>query len=196
MKKALLLLSDQYAEFEVIIASMVLKSKGYTIHSFTMEDEKRPIIGTSSLLTYPTHTFNELEDAREYGVFIAPGGHPLSLLSDDRMLQLVRDVHASGGLIAGICAGTSVPSTAGLLEGKTFSTQLSPEDEEYAHVHDWSLQSKDDITVDNRIVTAPGSAYVEFAVEIAKQLNVMSEEESIETLRYFKNQLKEDALTN
>lgn len=70
---------------------------------------------------------------------------------------------------------------------KKFSTSLTSDEEQLAHLHEWKYKQKKDVTVDGKVITAVGSAYVEFAAEIMKQLNLFNEDEVNENLQYFKN---------
>ncbi|MET0787145.1 MAG: DJ-1/PfpI family protein [Paenisporosarcina sp.] len=188
MKKALFLLFDRYAEFEVNLAAMFLKSKGYTIETFTVENEKRPIIGESSFHAYPDLTLNDINGADEYEVLVTPGGHIFPVLENEHLMSLVRDFHDKGKFIAGICAGTSLPSQAGILSGKRFSTSLEEKEDDHKDLHDWSLlQQDDDVTVQDNIITAQGNAYVEFASTILREMGLYEEGEEEQTLDYFKN---------
>ncbi|EJR46127.1 hypothetical protein IIM_04867 [Bacillus cereus VD107] len=103
------------------------------------------------------------------------------------MLSLVQELHAEGKWIAGICAGTALLHAAEVLRNTKFSTSLISEVEHLVHLHEWEHKQSADVTVDGQIITAVGSAYVEFAAEILKQLHLFDEEEEEETLLYFKN---------
>ena len=47
---------------------------------------------------------------------------------------------------------------------------------------------EDHVVVDGNLITAQGQAYVEFAVELARQMNICEkEEEYVEVLNWFKN---------
>jgi putative intracellular protease/amidase len=189
MKKALFLLFDRYAEFEVNLAAMFLRSKGYTIETFTVENEKRPIIGESSFHTYPDLTLSDIKRADEYDIVVIPGGQIFPVLENSQLLALVSDFHDKGKLVAGICAGTSLPSKAGILSGKRFSTSLEEKDEDHRDLHDWSHLQQEDLTVEDRIITAQGNAYVEFASAIMRELGLYEDGEEEQTLNYFKNRM-------
>lgn len=189
MKKALFLLFDRYAEFEVNLAAMFLRSKGYSIETFTVENEKRPIIGQSSFHAYPDLTLNEIKDANEYEIFVTPGGNVFPILENEQLLSLVREFHDKGKFVAGICAGTALPSKAGILSGKRFSTSLEESDENHRDLHDWALLQQEDLTVEAKVITAQGNAYVEFASAILREMNLYEEGEEQQTLDYFKNRI-------
>ena len=187
MKKALFLIFDRYAEFEVNLAAMFLRSNAYTIETFTVENEKRPIIGEASFHTYPDLTLKEIEGAEAYDILVTAGGNIFPVLENEQLLSLVREFHDKGKFVAGICAGTSLPSKAGILTGKKFSTSLEENEEEHKDLHDWSLLRQDDVTIEDKIITAQGNAYVEFATIILREMGLLEEGEEEQTLDYFKN---------
>ncbi|MFX3673088.1 MAG: DJ-1/PfpI family protein [Paenisporosarcina sp.] len=187
VKKALFLIFDQYAEFEVNLAAMFLKSNGYTVETFTVENEKRPIIGEASFHTYPDLTLRDIEGAEDYDILITPGGNIFPILENERLLSLVREFHDNGKFVAGICAGTSLPSKAGILTGKQFSTSLEEKEDEHKNLHDWPFLRQQDVTVNDKIITAQGNAYVEFATAILREMGLFEEGEEEQTLDYFKN---------
>jgi putative intracellular protease/amidase len=190
MKKALFLLFDQYAEFEVNLAAMFLRNKGYAIETFTVENEKRPIIGVSSFQAFPDLTLQEINGADDYEIIVTPGGNVFPVLENEQLLSLVREFHEQGKFVAGICAGSSLPAKAGILEGKHFSSSLDEEDdEEYRGIHNWTFLRNDGVTVVDRIITAQGNAYVEFAAAIIREMGLYQDGEEEQTLDYFKNRL-------
>jgi putative intracellular protease/amidase len=103
MSKALFL---DYAEFEVHLASTFLKSKGFEIETLSVDDERKPIKGTSGFHSYPDRLLSSIDRPEDYGVFITPGGNVFSDLKNETLLNLVRRIRENGGLIGGICAGT------------------------------------------------------------------------------------------
>ena len=73
-------------------------------------------------------------------------------------------------LVAGICAGVDILEKAGLLESIRSSHQ-----EEY------------DCVLDRNILTARANAYVDFAIEAAKALDLFEDEaDLLETIAFWK----------
>ncbi|MGE7850608.1 DJ-1/PfpI family protein [Bacillus paramycoides] len=184
MKKALIFLFDGFAEFEVNIASLCLISKGFEVITATVDGTT--VTGEGGFLCQPHVSIGHIEVV-DYEVFIVPGGHIFHHLENEQLLSIVSELHKQNKCIAGICAGTSLLHAAGVLNEKKFSTSLTPEVKHLAHLHKWEYKQEEDVTVDGKIITAVGSAYVEFAIEIVKQLNLFNESEVNENLQYFKN---------
>jgi protease I len=59
----------------------------------------------------------EIEASNFHGVVCAGGWMPDKLRRDAKVLQLIRDFHAAGKLIAAICHGGWVPISAGVYSG-------------------------------------------------------------------------------
>lgn len=184
MKKALIFLFDGFAEFEVNIATLFLKSKEFEIITATVDGKN--VTGEGGFLCQP-HVSIEHVEVMDYEVFIVPGGHIFHHLENEQLLCIVNELHKQNKWIAGICAGTALLHAAGVLNKKKFSTSLIPDEEHLVHLHEWKYKQKNDVTVDGKIITAVGSAYVEFAVEIVRQFDLFNEFEVNENLQYFKN---------
>ncbi|MDE0690880.1 MAG: DJ-1/PfpI family protein [Gammaproteobacteria bacterium] len=54
----------------------------------------------------------------DVGCLLIPGGNPDSIAGNTGAMQIVRDVVANGGVVAGICAGVAVLGLAGVLQGR------------------------------------------------------------------------------
>ncbi|MFI3214889.1 MAG: DJ-1/PfpI family protein [Eubacteriales bacterium] len=101
--------------------------------------------------------------------FIITGGH-IDNVNTQSVKKLILDIKKRDVLIGGICAGVDLLNDAGVLS-----------DLESTH-------SKDvDLIKDNRVVTARANAYVDFAIEIAKELKMFTDEKDLqETINFFK----------
>ena len=75
----------------------------------------------------------------------------------------MRNVLERKGIIAGICAGVDVLEHAGILEGidSTHSTEL-------------------DVAITDHVITARANGYVDFAIEVAKKMNLFEDENDLE----------------
>ncbi|MDO5423636.1 MAG: DJ-1/PfpI family protein [Eubacteriales bacterium] len=102
--------------------------------------------------------------------FIIPGGG-ISAIDHDEVKQYLRELNGRKVLIAGICAGVDILDKAGLLENirSTHSTE-------------------EDFVSDGNVITARANAYVDFAIEVAKRLNLFRDETDLqETIGFWKN---------
>lgn len=102
--------------------------------------------------------------------FIVPGGK-ITEIDNDEVRSYLRSLNERNVLIAGICAGVDVLDHAGILC-----------DVKSTHSTD------EDFVVDQNVITARANAYVDFAIEVAKKLNLFESEEDLrETISFWKN---------
>ena len=102
--------------------------------------------------------------------FIIPGGN-VSEIDNAEVKAYLQDLKGRDVLIAGICAGVDVLDNAGILcdVKSTHSTN-------------------EDLVNDKNVITARANAYVDFAIEVAKRLDLfVSEEDLQETIDFWKN---------
>lgn len=109
-------------------------------------------------------------DIEQVRSFIIPGGN-ITTVNNEEVKTLLHKLKSKEALIAGICAGVDVLDLAGILDDRksTHSTEY-------------------DFVNDKKIITARANAYVDFAIEVAKELDLfVSEEDLQETIDFWKN---------
>ena len=102
--------------------------------------------------------------------FVLPGGN-ISGINHAEIKSILRDLKGRNVLIAGICAAVDVLDDSGILQNvrSTHSTN-------------------EDLVNDKNIITARANAYVDFAIEVAKELELfVSEDDLQETIDFWKN---------
>ena len=108
-------------------------------------------------------------DKNQIRSFIIPGGD-ISEINKDFVMEYLQALKEKNVLIGGICAGVDALEVFGLLQ-----------DVRSTHSVD------EDLVSDKNIITARANAYVDFAVEIAKKLNLFTSEEDMqETIDFWK----------
>lgn len=109
-------------------------------------------------------------DREQIRSFVLPGGD-ISEIDNEKVQMYLRAFKERGVCIAGICAGVDVLDHAGILCGvkSTHSTN-------------------EDLVCDKNIITARANAYVDFAIEVAKELGLFASEEDLqETIGFWKH---------
>lgn len=115
-------------------------------------------------------------DKNQIRSFIIPGGD-ISAIDNEDVREYLLELMERKALIAGICAGVDVLEHAGILQNVR-STRSADEDV----VCDTAA-----ITTGLRVITARANAYVDFAIEVAKQLDIFTDEEDLqETIDFWK----------
>ncbi|GAA3446410.1 GlxA family transcriptional regulator [Planomonospora venezuelensis] len=91
-------------------------------------------------------------------LIIVPGWRGPTRPASTATLRHLRDHHASGGTVAGVCAGADALGRAGLLDGRRCTTHHTVQDE-LARLHPRAEVVRDALYIeDDRIVTSAGVA--------------------------------------
>ena len=112
----------------------------------------------------------EALDKAQIRSFILPGGN-ISEIDSPEVKSYLQALKKREILIAGICAGVDVLDHAGILRDAK------------------SIHSSDvDLVTDKNVITARANAYVDFAVEVAKKLDLFASEDDLqETINFWKH---------
>jgi protease I len=123
----LILVGPDYEDLEVWYPKLRLEEAGYAA----------PMAGLGEPTYRGKHGYPATMDGavRDYRAadlagILAPGGWaPDKLRRDPHLLQLVRDVHAAGKLVATICHGPWILISAGILRGKRLTSTVGIRDD-------------------------------------------------------------------
>ncbi|MGH3330415.1 MAG: DJ-1/PfpI family protein [Nocardioidaceae bacterium] len=167
-KRALLLIYDTFAEFEVSVLLTALSGTSHTVTTCSLTGD--PVTSTGGLRVVPDVVVSEV-DADDYDALIVPGGEASRLLGQASLQRLVGGLHQRGRLIAAICGGPAVLGDAGVLDGRSFTAALGPQDPAWPGVADRGTRLAEMVVVDGNLVTATGSSYLAFAEEVLRLLD-------------------------
>lgn len=164
--KDVVLLFDTACVYEIVILNYFLKVTGSDM-IFCSVDGK----GITSTEGYSVNVDTKLSeiDVNEIRSLIIPGGD-VSSIQNEEVHELLGNVKACGKVIAAICAGVDVLEEAGILQGVK------------------STHSEDlDTARDKHVITARANAYVDFAIEVGKELELFEDEADLqETIDFWK----------
>ncbi len=164
--KDIVLLYDNCCIYEIVILNYFLKCTGSDL-VFCSIDGKM----ARAMEGYSIHADMPLQDVdlSEVRSFIVPGGE-IANIDRNIVYDCLRALDDRGALIAGICAGVNVLDRAGLLK-------------EIRSTHSGDF----DCIRDGNIVTARANAYVDFAIETAKALDLFEDEDDLqETIAFWR----------
>ncbi len=172
--KDVVLLYDDCCIFEIVILNYFLKATGSELIFCSMDGKAVRVTEGYSMNADMTLEKMDWTDVRS---FIVPGGE-IANIDDARVTDIIAGLHKKKVLIAGICAGVEVLDKAGILKGirSTISTG-------------------EDCVKDGNVITARANAYVDFAIESGKALNLFEDEADLqETVSFWKyhQRAKED----
>ena len=153
--------------YEIVILSYFMNYSGCDM-AFCSPDGK-PVKAMEGFSVNADLSLQEL-DRTQIRSFIVPGGN-ISAINNEKVKDCLRELKDRKVLIAGICAGVDVLEDSGVLE-----------DVRSTHSTD------EDLVSEKNVITARANAYVDFAIEVAKKLDLfVSEEDLRETVDFWKN---------
>lgn len=165
--KDVFLIYDKCCFYEIVILNYFMNFTNCDMIFCSLDGKKiRAIEG------YSVNADMALKDIEKEQIrsFIVPGGC-IANIDHKEVWEYLSGLKKRQVLIAGICAGVDVLDHAGILQGllSTHSTDL-------------------DIVNDGGVITARANAYVDFAIEAAKELELFTDEKDLqETVDFWKN---------
>lgn len=178
--KALFFLYEGYVEWEISPLSYLLNATGVEVETTAISEE------ITHMGKFKVKVDHKIESCNpeDYDVLIIPGGDPSSFDQDEHVLNFIRYFDEQGKWMAAICGGTHLLAASRTLRGRKCSAASG-------EVFRPENISETDVTVSENLITAEGNAYIEFAVAVGKKLNIFKDrEDELETVLYFKNQLR------
>ena len=164
--KTVVLLYDTSCIYEIVILNYFLKVTGKEI--IFVSPEGNPVMATEG---YRIESEDRLDHVNpgDVELLIIPGGD-ITQIDTPEVWKYLKSVHDLGGRIAAICAGVDVVEHAGLLEGI-----------------ESTLSGEKDVVTSDRITTSRANGYVDFAIEVAKQLELFEDEADLqETIAFWR----------
>src|SRR3989475_13111667 len=111
------LVAQEVEDLEYWVPLMRLREEGAKVISIGLTTQT--VHGKHGLEMTPDVSIDEAPKADELDGLVIPGGWaPDKLRRNQKILQLVRDMHARGKIVATICHGGWVPISAGIMHGR------------------------------------------------------------------------------
>jgi putative intracellular protease/amidase len=183
MEKILVFIFDSMADYEVTFISHLLGTSGGK-EIITVAYEDKIIKGRSGFLYKPARLVTEVLDEDVDGLIIGGGWY-----GDTRpeLLQLINNLNSKKKLVAGICgAGTVFLAKSGILNDVKYTTPAVEWTENHIKVfgekdpfpRENFIESR--VVKDKNIITAKGTAFIDFAIEIYDWFNLFDDQEEKE----------------
>lgn len=164
--KTVVLLYDTSCIYEIVILNYFLKVTGKEM-LFVSPDGKE-VTATEGYRIVPEEQL-EHADPKDVELLVIPGGD-IEKIDTPEVWKYLKSVKDLGGRIAAICAGVDVVEHAGLLEGI-----------------ESTLSCEKDVVTSDRITTSRANGYVDFAIEVAKQMELFEDEADLqETIAFWR----------
>jgi len=177
--KIAILYYDGFAEFEVVLAALGFHAQ-HEIVAVALEDRE---YRSEEKQRFLVDQIVRDVDVDSIDLLIIPGGNPVPLVENQELKGFVEELLAKGKKVGGICGGASMLAGFGVLDGKQctgMTSGVQPSDRphvntEYEYFAS-AVVSDDHVVVDGNIITSQGQAYVEFAVELMRQMGIYEQE--------------------
>lgn len=194
MGKILVFIFDGMTDYEVTFISHLLNSDA-GMEVVTVSYEDKIIRGKTGFLYKPLELIENvyIEDIK--GIII-PGGWYGDIRPE--LIELINILNSKGKLIGGICgAGTVILAKAGVLNNVKYTTPVTQWTQKHIEVFGeedpfprGNYVSKR-VVRDKNIITAQGTAFIDFAIEICDWFNLF---ENIDEMNDFAKNIKGEIL--
>ena len=164
--QTVVLLYDFCCIYEIVILNYFLKYSNKDVTFVSIDGES-----ITAMEGYSINVSSQLADidVNNVELFVVPGGK-IEEIDVSSVYDTLQKVKSNKGLIAGICAGVDVLDHAGILDGieSTHSTDRN-------------------VVVTDRVITSRANGYVDFAIEVAKKMNLFKSEDDLkETIAFWR----------
>jgi len=178
MRRILVFIADRMADFEINLTCHLLSR--YYWEVITVAYEKSIITALSGLQYLPRSTISEISGESGIDGIIIPGG--LHYEQRPELTELIQEYYRSGNLTAAICAGPQYLARAGLFEKAHYTTAMTRDSHrelfsgsgEFPFPQDTYTESP--VVRDGTVITAKGTAFIDFSVEILDYFGVFADQ--------------------
>ncbi len=178
--KAYVLIYEQFANFEIVIPMLILKTKYEVI---TIGVTKDKVHSSEGMQCEPHMTIEDVILTKK-DVLVIPGGDPTKLFDHEGVYDLIRQANELGITIGAICAAPIHLAKAGILSDREYTTSLDPKED---NPFNPDMYVHDNVIVDEHIITAKPSGYVDFGIVLGQQLDLYEDQDDFEeTVDFFR----------
>jgi len=172
VNKILCFVYQEMADFEVTLALQILRNHGgYEV--ITAGCTPGAVTGQTGMRHQPLITLTQALEVHDAAGLLIPGG-PIRAQGED-VTRLIQQRDGQGRLLAAICFGPQYLGRAGILDRHRFTTSCSA-----AHIQELGVPDpyprqnyvEARAVQDGHVITAKGSAFVDFAFAVADYLGV------------------------
>lgn len=165
--KTVVLLYPTSCIYEIVILNYFLHFAGKEV--LFVSPDGTPI---TAMEGYSINVSGKLTDIApdEIELAVVPDGN-IKAIDNPIVWNCLKDIKSRGGILAAICAGVDVLDHAGILDGvvSTHSSDL-------------------DVAVTDQVITSRANGHVDFAIEVAKKMNLFQDEADLqETIAFWKD---------
>ncbi|WP_239751705.1 DJ-1/PfpI family protein [Mammaliicoccus sp. H-M34] len=187
MKRALVLLTEQYADWELsYVAAELSMSHSFKIDTVSLEEPTVTSIG--QLKTIVDYTIEQISEP--YDALIVIGGNNWPSIESEQLVQLIKSSLDKGIVVGAICGAVDFLARNSLLSGfkhtgNDLNTWTTDDNfKQYTNSIDFV---NEDSVIDKNLVTANGSSAVDFAFNVIQALGLLDEREAEKNKYFYKS---------
>lgn len=177
MGKVLCYIYEGMADFEISLLLHRLRNTGKK-EIISVSENTYTITAQSGLRYIPDKRITDITSIEDVEALIIPGG-PINN-NQNGICSLAAEIIKSGRLVAAICFGPQFLGRAGILDDYRYTTSCSVEKIKQLGCADpFNRQNyiKKRTVVDRNLITAQGYAFVDFAMEVCRYLDIFESEQ-------------------
>ena len=180
MGKILVFIFNGMTDYQItFIMHLLGADAGKEIITISYED--KIIKGRSGLLYKPEKLVTEVLNENVEGLIICGGYYGDA---KPELIRLINKIKSEGKLLGAICgAGTVILAKAGALDDVKYTTPIVKWEQEQIEVYGGrdpfprKNLIEERVIIDRNVITAKGSAFIDFAIEICDWFNLFKNEE-------------------
>ena len=176
---------DGFSEFEVVLVGLFFKTHDLTSIALEAREYR-----SEECQRFCVDKVLQDVDPDSIDLFVIPGGEPAPLVENHELKSFIESLLSRNKKVAAICGGAALLAGLGLLKGRKctgLASGMNPRIPSAQYFSE-SAFSDEHVVVDGNVITAQGQAYVEFAVELVRQMGLCrSDAEYDQGLKWFKN---------
>ena len=172
MKKVLCFLYDTYVDFEIALACYYVNEDANYEMAYISYDAN-VVLSRAGMKVKPDFTIEETIKLNDIEGLIIPGGHERPFKPE--LKELIVKLNNHNKLLAAICAGPEFLAKSNVLKTKKYTTTITPEEyKEISEIDPFPRKNyiEKRMVRDGNIITAKGSVFIDFALEIFEWYNL------------------------
>jgi len=167
VKRVGLLLFPGFSEFEVTVATSLLRSSHELV---TVAPTDEAVTSEAGLSFLPHKTLGSI-DPDELEALIVPGGDMVHLKDAEPLFSLVKAMSERGALLAAICSAPYLLARAGVLAGRPYTVTFTEAQRNFLSCFDETTFRYEPVVQNENVITAQGHAFVAFGLAVARHLH-------------------------
>lgn len=175
MKKTAVLIYPNFSEYELTTALSILMQGAKPIRIISIDSE--PVRGESGLTVIADLTINQI-NYEEFDSLLLTGCMDIfDILTNTTYTDFIKKIsNQDNFIIASISSSPALLAKAGLLKNKNFTVGLLEEARRKLGLFEDANYLGELVVQDGNIITAWGSAFIQFGIQFGKAMNLQFEE--------------------